>query len=59
MNKLSTAEKIQDEIYKKMTASQKIKLVSQFFEFAKKLNNLNDKRINGNRRFINKNIKNT
>lgn len=59
MNKLSTAEKIQDEIYKKMTASQKIKLVNQFFEFGKKLSSLNDKKIDGNRRFINKNIKNT
>jgi len=40
-----TAQKIQDEIFKKMTATQKIKLVSSFFRFGKKLNKLN-----GNRR---------
>ena len=36
---------IQDNIFKKMSAGKKVKLVSQFFEFGKKLNNLN-----GNRR---------
>lgn len=57
------AQQIQDDIFKKMTASQKVKLVSQFFEFAKKLNSLNDRKIlkekNGNRGFIGKNFKNT
>lgn len=51
MNKIiltpQKAKEIQDEIYKKMTASQKMKLVNQFFEFGKKLNKLND-RLNGN-----------
>ncbi len=50
MKKLTpqSAQKIQDNIFKKMTASQKIKLVSSFFRFGKKLNKLN-----GNRRFTN------
>ncbi len=59
----NNAQQIQDNIFKKMTASQKVKLVSQFFRFAKKLNSLNDRKIikqkNGNRGFIGKNIKNT
>ncbi len=42
------AQKIQDEIFKKMTASQKIKLVSHFFEFGKKLNKLNDRKVTKN-----------
>jgi hypothetical protein len=49
------AEEIQDEIFRKMTAEEKIRLVSSFFRFGKKLNNLNDRRINGNRRFVDKN----
>ncbi len=44
------AEKIQDDIFKRMTAEEKKKMVSQFFEFGKKLNKLNDRKINGNRR---------
>ena len=44
------AEKIQDDIFRKMTADKKIKLVNSFFEFGKKLNNLN-----GNRRSAHKN----
>jgi len=39
------AQEIQDGIFKKMTATQKIKLVSSFFRFGKKLSKLN-----GNRR---------
>jgi hypothetical protein len=39
------AQEIQDEIFKKMTAEQKIKLVSSFFRFGKKLNKLNDRRL--------------
>ncbi|MFH1968602.1 MAG: hypothetical protein ABIJ84_04405 [bacterium] len=52
------AQEIQDEIFKKMTASQKIKLVSSFFRFGKKLNKLNDRRLNGDRRPFNNNSKN-
>jgi len=50
MEKLKSveAQKIQDKIFKKMTATQKIKLVSSFFRFGKKLNKLN-----GNRRSTN------
>ena len=44
------AQEIQDEIFKKMTASEKIKLVGSFFRFGKKLNKLN-----GNRRPANAN----
>lgn len=40
----SVVQKMQDEIYKKMTAQQKVKLVSEFFRFGKKLNALNDRR---------------
>lgn len=39
------AQEIQDEIFKKMTAERKIKLVSSFFRFGKKLNKLNDRKI--------------
>lgn len=49
------AQEIQDEIFKKMTASQKIKLVSSFFRFGKMLSKLNDRKINGNRRSFDKN----
>lgn len=49
------AREIQDKIFRKMTAEQKIKLTSQFFEFAKKLQKLNDRKINGNRAPFNKN----
>ena len=42
------AQKIQDKSFKKMTASQKIKLVGSFFRFGQKLNKLN-----GNRRLAN------
>ena len=52
------AQEIQDGIFKKMTAEKKIKLVSQFFEFGKKLNALNNRKIDGNRRFTDKNSKN-
>ncbi len=45
------AEEIQDNIFKKMTADKKIKMVSHFFEFGKKLNKLN-----GNRKPSYKNI---
>ena len=47
--------KIQDKIFKKMSAGEKIKLVSSFFRFGKKLSNLNDRKINGNRRSSDKN----
>ena len=42
------AQEIQDEIFKKMTGQEKIKLVNSFFKFGIKLNQLNDKKINGN-----------
>jgi hypothetical protein len=47
------AREIQDEIFIKMTAHEKIKLVSSFFRFGKKLNKLN-----GNRRPTDANSRN-
>lgn len=41
------AQKIQDRIFQKMTADEKIKMVSHFFNLGKKLNKLNDRKING------------
>ena len=38
------AEEIQDNIFKKMSAGKKVKMVSHFFEFGKKLNKLNGDR---------------
>jgi hypothetical protein len=38
------AQKIQDDIFKKMSAQQKIKLLSSFFRFGKKLSKLNDRK---------------
>ena len=38
------AQKMQDDIFKRMTAAQKITMVGQFFELGKKLNALNDRR---------------
>ncbi|MFH0791885.1 MAG: hypothetical protein V1905_01590 [bacterium] len=37
-------QKIQNEIFRKMSAEKKIKMVSHFFEFGKKLNKLNGNR---------------
>lgn len=50
------AQEIQDDIFKKMTASEKIKLVGSFFRFGKKLSKLNNRKINGDRGFTHKNI---
>ena len=41
------AQEIQDEIFRNMSAEKKIKLTSCFFRFGKKLNKLNDRKING------------
>lgn len=49
------AQKIQDDIFKKMTAVQKVNMVSQFFELGKKLNALNDRRKDGNNSISSKN----
>lgn len=38
------AEKLQNEIFQKMSAEKKIKIASQFFEFGKKLSKLNNRR---------------
>ena len=49
------AQEIQDEIFKKMTADEKMKLVRSFFRFGKRLAELNDRKINGNNGLANKN----
>lgn len=51
------AQKIQDEIFKKMTFGQKIKLTSELLQFAKKLSGSNNLKIDGNRRPLGKNSK--
>jgi len=38
------AQKIQDEIFKKMSAEKKIKMTSSLYAFLKKLNKLNDRK---------------
>lgn len=55
----SKAQKLQDELFKRMTAEEKIKMTSQFFELGKKLNQLNDRKLNGNNGTPFKNRKNT
>jgi len=49
------AQKMQDDIFKKMTAAQKVAMVGQFFELGKKLNALNDRRKDGNNSIPGKN----
>lgn len=40
------AQEIQNEIFKNMSAEKKINMVSDFYKFGKKLNSLNDRKIN-------------
>lgn len=47
------AQKIQDDLFRKMTAEQKLKKTSQLFVFLKKLQKLNDRK-NGDGRPFNK-----
>ena len=49
------AQKIQDNVFKKMTAVEKISLTSQLLELGKKLNTLNDRRKHGNHSLPGKN----
>lgn len=49
------AQEIQDEIFKKMTATEKLKMADSFFRFGKKLSQLNDRKIDGNNRTFTKN----
>lgn len=44
------AQKIQDDIFRKMTAEQKIKLAGNLLRFCIKLQSLNKRKIHGNRR---------
>ena len=41
------AEKIQNKVYQKMSAEKKLKIVDQFFNFAKKLSQLKYQKLNG------------
>jgi hypothetical protein len=53
MKQPKSAQVIQDEIFRKMSAERKIKLTSDFFHFMTKLNPYYFK--NGARKFIEKN----
>ena len=53
--KTKTAQEVQDNIFRKMSAEEKIKLTSEFSSFCLKLNKLNKY---GNRKAFNKNSKN-
>lgn len=58
MNKeVRNAQKIQDQIFRKMAAEKKIQLTSQFFELGKTLQALNDRKINRDENYL-KNLKN-
>lgn len=52
------AEKLQNEIYRKMPASQKIKIAGQLFLLGKKLDELKKQKINDPRRTSLQNSKN-
>lgn len=52
------AEKIQNKIFQKMSAEEKIKMVDQFFVFAKKLGQLRKQKIDGNSKSSLQNRKN-
>lgn len=52
------AEKLQNEIYKKMSAAKKIKIASQLFLLGQKLNELKRQKINDSRKTTSKNYKN-
>jgi len=52
-------QKMQDEMFKKMSVGEKIKITSRLLKFAKKLSDLNDRKIYGNRRSTNNDSKNT
>lgn len=46
MNKLKqkSAQEIQDEIFRKMSVKEKLRMLDEFFRFGKKLQSLNDRR---------------
>lgn len=48
------SQDIQDEIFRKMSAERKLKLTSQFFSLARKLNPAYFKKLYGTRRIIGK-----
>ena len=48
-------QKIQDDMFKKMTAERKIQLVDQFFKLGKTLQALNDRKIYGSNKSSRKN----
>ena len=52
------AEKIQNEIYRKMPADKKIKITGQLFLLGKKLDELKKQKINDSRRTSLQNSKN-
>jgi hypothetical protein len=58
MAKSNIAENLQNKIFRKMSADKKIKIVSQFFEFGKKLSQLRKQKFNGNTKTSLRNRKN-
>lgn len=53
-----TAEKIQNEIYRRMPAEKKIKIVGELFLFGKKLETLKNQKIHDTRKTSLQNSKN-
>jgi len=53
------SEKIQDGIFKKMTAEHKIKMTGRLLRFCRKLHLLNNRKIHGNRGSFASGSKNT
>lgn len=53
------AQQIQDDIFKKMSSEQKIKMTGKLLRFCRKLHLLNDRKLHGNRGSFSANSKNT
>lgn len=53
------AQQIQDDIFKKMSSEQKIKMTGKLLRFCRKLHLLNDRKLHGNRGSFSKDSKNT
>lgn len=49
------AQKLQDKIFQKMTADEKLKMVNHFYKLAAKLSKLNDRKLDESNRISSKN----
>ena len=56
--KQKSAQDIQDEIFRKMSAEESVRLAGRFYQFAKELNKLGES-YDGTRRIIKKNFRNS